>query len=232
MPTRCEPWPGNRQTATAPIRSVADARRSRTRAQPPRLDDLAPAIRPAMRARAMAQRRLAALRTGDDVRRGERVVRATLVALRSPRYGAWERPSRVSSVGAGSLAARERVQRRPGADRGPPPGSRTDRRSDSPRTAGRGPRQSSPQSGRVGRARIICSCDQRREVDLVAFVEAEREVVGTELWSPASRRRAASSTNDEGMVEREGVLLETARAGAEHRRRAASPSKKTSSPLR
>ena len=70
IPTLCEPWPGRRQTATGAGISTLG-----------RLDDLAPAIRAAVGARAVTLRRLAALRAGDDVRGGERVVRAALVAF-------------------------------------------------------------------------------------------------------------------------------------------------------
>src|SRR5207244_10334855 len=50
-----------------------------------RRDHLAAAIRAAPRAGAMEQRPLAALRAVDRVRRGERIVGATLVALRRRR---------------------------------------------------------------------------------------------------------------------------------------------------
>src|SRR5207247_6355456 len=55
----------------------------------PGLDDLAPAVGAAVRARPVAQGRLATLRAGDHVRRRERVVRAPLVALarRGPALG-------------------------------------------------------------------------------------------------------------------------------------------------
>src|SRR5206468_3802165 len=55
-----------------------------------------------------------------------------------------------------------------------------------------------------------------RQIDLVALVVAERQVVGGEAGRLARRRRAWLEHEDEGMVEAESVLLEAAGAGADH----------------
>src|SRR5262249_14591237 len=75
------------------------------------VDDLASAIGAAVRTGPVAQRRFTALRARDDVRRGERVVRPALVALRS-RRAAFRYGHPAILLRAGSLVARERAQRR------------------------------------------------------------------------------------------------------------------------
>ena len=110
IPTRCDPWPGKRQTTRA---WLTGGSRGRPRASDASsvslgLDDLSAAVGPAVWAGPVAQCRLATLRTGDDVGRNQRVVRATLVALARRR----------SALGYGhlfllrvrSLPAHERVQ--------------------------------------------------------------------------------------------------------------------------
>src|SRR3989441_7685102 len=147
----------------------------------PGLDDLAPAVRAAVRARPVAQGRLTTLRAGDHVRRREGVVRASLVALarRGPALGYGH--AVVLLCPASLPAQREqhreaRIGRRGGAAAGAGVQVRAAARAKT--AAGL-----STQRAR-GQREDDLFVHEGRQIDLVALVVAERQVLGGEAGPP------------------------------------------------
>src|SRR3989441_4409901 len=147
----------------------------------PGLDDLAPAVRAAVRARPVAQGRLTTLRAGDHVRRREGVVRAPLVALarRGPALGYGH--AVVLLCPASLPAQREqhreaRIGRRGGAAAGAGVQVRAAVRTE---TAARLPTQRAR-----GQRQDDLLVHEGRQIDLVALVVAEGQIVGGEAGRP------------------------------------------------
>src|SRR5207244_8530439 len=168
------------------------------------VDDLAAAVRAAVRTGAMALRRLATLRTGDHVGCLERVVRAPLVSLRRRRAALGD-GHRVSSscrrllgsrmrggILRADTSARALVQVRAAALAEPP--------------------AALPAQGARRQCQDGLLVDERGEVDLLARVGGELELLDGQLSPRDARRDARREHEGEAPIEREGIFLEATRA--------------------
>src|SRR5262249_44476333 len=177
-------------------------------------DHLASAVGAAVRAGTVAQGPLTALGTSDHVGRAERVVGSPLVPLGCGRAALRNCHAYSSSVTGYALpTAQQRLQCRQA--RVPQAGGTIAGDDVQVRSTPRAQPAAILRAQRTGRQRENCLLvNQRREIDLVALVDREPDVLLAECSRARRRRRLRGQDDRQRRFERKAILREAAGAAA------------------